>query len=328
MSAPTLDSIFPDHEARLLERVSGHARAVRESNLGEALERGLPKMEALARALEAFPPLHRPESLAGRARDASSLVERLLEAGTHALEWALPTKAVVSRAFGIAKVHFWSSLLIAMQDDDDEESGPLRAEIQEAWEEAIYTRLAEELYGSFVTSRSAPIELRRRAARSAVELWDGRIPFSTSEFCPLLRSAWVARTRAVRRFGTMMGTAELVDLLFKDCPREFIDVFLGSEDDLEMLQAFDEFLFDLPFEHLDEVRQRMAAEGRQSVGLEEVALYLGEDPERLRPRLGDPRATYGSFRRRRIRAQYRTHMRATGPKRTAESYVLEALLMQ
>ena len=35
---------------------------------------------------------------------------------------------------------------------------------------------------------------------------------------------------------------------------------------------------------------------------------------------------YRSFRTRRVKAQYRTSMEVPGPRRTAESYVLEALL--
>jgi hypothetical protein len=93
------------------------------------------------------------------------------------------------------------------------------------------------------------------------------------------------------------------------------------------VQAFEEFVFDLPFEDLSKVRQMMKEEGRAAVGPDEVAKYLGYPKGRLRPLIEDPKALYSSFRQRRVKAQYRTSMRAPGPKRTAESYVLEGLLL-
>ena len=42
----------------------------------------------------------------------------------------------------------------------------------------------------------------------------------------------------------------------------------------------------------------------------------------------DPKALYSSFRTRRVKAQYRASVAAPGPKRTAEGYVLAALLRE
>ena len=70
----------------------------------------------------------------------------------------------------------------------------------------------------------------------------------------------------------------------------------------------------------------MQRSGRTSVCPSEVAEILGVPVERLSHPVGKPKAMYSSFRRRRLAARHRVSMRLPGPRRTAESYVLEALL--
>jgi hypothetical protein len=72
----------------------------------------------------------------------------------------------------------------------------------------------------------------------------------------------------------------------------------------------------------------MNDEGRTAVGPDEVARYLGFPKGRLRPLIEDPKDLYVSFRKRRVKAQYRLSMHVPGPKRTAESYLLLALISQ
>jgi hypothetical protein len=178
-----------------------------------------------------------------------------------------------------------------------------------------------------VTSRSTKQELKRLAAQNLVALWEGRMRFATDRFCPLLRSAWAARTHAPRAFGTLMGASEIFSLLFAECDPKFVEWFTHHAGKSEQVQAFEEFLFDLPYESLERVRQRMAEEGKNVVGPQEVERMLGFHAGELRPLLGDPKALYSSYRRRRVKAQYRTSMGVPGPKRTAEGFLLEALLL-
>jgi hypothetical protein len=325
-----LDEIFTRREARLVARLRGFctsaSTAVAEDVRG-ALRVGFRSMGALATALSSYPSLYEAGTLGGKERTEATLMRTLLAAGEHGLEWSLPTKAVLSRTFGIAKVNFWVSLRYALHACDTEETKSLFADVQEAIEEAVYTRLAEELYASFVTSRVMAPQVKRLAIEQLMEIWEGRASFTTHRFCPILRSAWVARCRAPRVFGTMMGASEIVSLLFQDCDERFVESFTAADPGAERLQAFEEFVFDLPFEDLEKVRSMMAEEDRDVVGPDEVARYLGYPKGKLNPLIEDPKALYSSFRTRRVKAQYRTSMRIPGPKRTAESYVLEGLLL-
>lgn len=326
----TLEHIFTSREVSLVQRVQ-HFLPVAgpfTGDLQRALSTGFRGLGSIALAMDSYPSLREKRQLGTRVRTLESLMQALIDRGEHGLEWALPTKAILSRTFSIAKVNFFTSLAYCVDACKHvEDRGPLLAEIATAIEEAVYTRLAEELYTAFVTSRMTTLQVKTTAAQNLVALWEGRVRFATDRFCPLLRSAWAARTRAPRVFGTMMGASEMFGLLFADCDPKFIDWFTAHAGQSAQLHAFEEFLFDLPYESLERVRLRMIEDGRNVVGPAEVERYLGFEPGHLRPLLGDPKALYSSYRRRRSKAQYRSSMGAPGPKRTAEAYLLEALLL-
>ena len=325
-----LEDLFTSREIPVAQWLQTYTRSLpedRREDLTRAMAQGFGGLAAIVHAIRSYPSLRDKGTLGRRERSGETLMQKLLEAGAHAVEWSLPTKAVLSRTFGIAKVNFWTAMRYAVQACDTQRDAGLERAISEAIEEAVYTRLAEELYGSFVTSRSVSGDVRRAAIEALIDLWDGRVGFATHRFCPLLRSAWAARCRAPRAFGTMMGTSEIFHLLFADCDARFVDALTQGEDS-ERLQAFEEFLFDLPYESLVRVRARMQEDGKSVVGPEEVARYIGLAETGLRPLVDDPKALYSSFRTRRVKAQYRASVAAPGPKRTAEGYVLAALLRE
>ncbi len=325
----TLGRLFTPTESRLIEDIQAYLDdegADCAEDLHRMLDQGTHSLAAIVLAMESYPSLRDTEKLGGKERSQESLTRTLTEGGPHGMEWALPTKAVLSRTFGIAKVNFWTGIGYAIALTETEHGRQLRGRIEDAIDEAVYTRLAEELYGSFATSHTTDAEIRRLAVEHVIDLWEGRTRFATYQFCPILRSAWAARMRAPRTFGTLMGTSEIVQLLFQDCDERFVDVFSARDTDQGMIQAFEEFVFDLPYESLERVRAHMEVEGLTVVSPEEVAGLLGFKDHMLRPLMEGSKALYSSFRVRRVKAQYRTSMQTPGPKRTAESYVLESLL--
>ncbi len=323
----TLDRMFTAREADLVHRLTAFARdgaGDAAKSLEVALDDGYHRLGAIALALESYPALGENTKLADKERSMRSLVDTLERGGGHAIEWSLPTKAILSRTYGIAKVNFWTSLKYVLMPLASDASRDLLGGIEEAIEEAVYTRLAEELYGSFAASQNTTPRLKRAAIEHIIDLWEGRVRLATNQFCPILRSAWHARQRAPRVFGTMMGAQEIFQLLFQNCDERFLEVFTESEADDAMIQAFEEFLFDLPYENLEAVRKKMRDAEAGVVGADEVADFLGYST--LRPMLAGAKDLYSSFRRRRVKAKYRTSLNVPGPLRTAESYVLEALL--
>jgi hypothetical protein len=332
LSRRPLERIFTSREVSLVRRMiayseSGHAGNFQE-DLVRALQTGITGLGNIAEAIHSYPSLREKRTLGGKERSMTTLVEGLVVGGDHAFEWNLPTKSVLSRAFGIAKVNFFTSLRYVLEACQGDEPPALLVDLSAAVEEAVYTRLTEELLGSLITSPAIAADLKRMAAGQLVELWEGRITLTVDTFAPLLRSAWHARTRAVRVFGTLLGTAEILQLLFQDCDEGFVRWFARREVTLEEQQAFEEFLFDLPYESLEKVRHRMREDGLAAVDRTKVEEYVGLPPGALKATVADPKDLYVSFRRRRVRAQYRAATGAPGPRRPAEAYLLEAILRQ
>jgi hypothetical protein len=328
--ALSLEEIFTPREADLVRRTSAFADGGRAGpfriDLVRALETGIGGLGNIAEGIASYPSLRETRTLGGKERSVNTLIEGLIRGGEHAFEWNLPTKAVLSRAFGIAKVNFFTSLRYVIEACQGEEVPGLLEEISSSIEEAVYSRLAEELYGSLITTPSVSNDLKRLAANQLVEIWEGRIGFTVEKFSPLLRSAWAARMRAVRVFGTLLGTAEILQLLFGRCEAGFVTWFSRREVTHDEQQAFEEFLFDLPYESLEKVRVRMREEGLSVVDRTKVEEYLALPAGSLRPTVGEPKDLYVSFRRRRVKAQYRAATGAPGPRRTAEAYLMEAML--
>ncbi len=324
-----LERIFTPDEAALMRDLGHYVDRIPNgysTDLRRALADGLRSLATMALALESYPSLRDHHRLGAKERSFGTLMQSLIEGGGHGLEWVLPTKGVLSRTYGIAKVHFFTSLRYVVESCHDAEGEALTQRLTRAIDEAVYLRLAEELYASFIGSRTMPRDVKVLAAEHLIDVWEGRTSLVTSRFCPLLRSAWAARLQAPRVFGTLRGTQEILQLLFQDCDQQFVDFFVRHEHGSEPRQAFEEFLFDLPFESLERVRRRMREEGKTVVGPREVELYLGFGEGKLRPLVGGTKALYSSFRSRRVKAQYRASMGVPGPKRTAEAYTLEALL--
>ena len=329
--SPSLGEILTPSEADLVTDIQAFARSGTNgwaANLEETLDTGLQSLARLSLSLTSYPSLKESHVLGRKERSFDSLMRTLVEGGDHGLEWVLPTKAVIARTFGIAKVQFFMSLRYVVEACEGPAATAILQRLTAAVEEAVYTRLAEELYASFVTSRTTSRHVKELAAQHLVDMWEGRVELATNRFCPVLRSAWSARLRAPRVFGTLLGTTEIVQLLFEDCDNEFVSFFGQHASDSEQRQAFEEFLFDLPFESLERVRRRMREDGKTCVGPREVERYLGFGEGKLRPLVGGGKALYVSFRTRRVKAQYRASMGVPGPKRTAEAYILEALLLE
>ena len=80
------------------------------ADLHKALDAGLQNLGRLALSLESYPSLRDRQVLGRKERTYETLMRALLDGGEHGLEWVLPTKAVVARTYGIAKVQFLTSL--------------------------------------------------------------------------------------------------------------------------------------------------------------------------------------------------------------------------
>ncbi len=260
----------------------------------------------------------------GRDFSGESLVELLCRVPDYDLDLHIPTKAVLGQGYLIAKINFLKGLRYALEPLHA--SPELSAALSLHLGKAIYSKLAEELFLSIVTDTAAPDDVKTGAARFLARIWDERLVIAVDDFAPLLESVWRARSKLLPVLGTMLGTSEVFQLFREACDLRFLDYFGRDEVGHEQLVAFEEFLFGLSHEEITKLRQHMNEEEDGLMTLEGARALLGRTKLSWMPVNEGAQALYTSYKKRRVKALYRALTGADGPKRTAEEYVMMALL--
>jgi hypothetical protein len=324
LSTPAMDPVLDPAEANLVRRALDWLRAAAPGDSID-LRSQLDRVTTIGMAFDRSPSLSAPSQFGGVERDEAWFAGWLSHLDPLAGELALPEKAVLARAFLAAKIallrSFQAALAPGAPGGHAELAEGFAAELAQSIETAIATEILTDLQWDPGVGESTQV----RAAHQLILIWDRALELEVDDFCPILESAWQARSRIAALYGALLGTAEYVSLLEHDCPAEFLDFFCGdgpASD--ERHAALEEFLFDLTCDELEEVRAAMKQAGRSVVDADFVAQVLG------RPmtdgRLADADALYRSYRRRRTGAEFRRMTGAPGPVRVAESYLMIDLL--
>lgn len=236
------------------------------------------------------------------------------------LDLHLPVRVIFGRAYLVAKINFLKSVAYGL------EAAAAPAELRDRAEfelgQSIYSKLGEELFTSIVTDAGGERRVKLAAARSLFHVWEERLSTEIDDFAPVLESVWQARNKVRPVLGTTLGTHEFFRLLHECRDTRFLEYFEGDVPE-EQVQAFEEFLFGLSFEQLGAVRERMESEHASSISHEQARAGL---PPSWSPRATGPQALYTSYKKRKVKAQYRVLTSAPGPKRTAEEFVMTAFL--
>jgi hypothetical protein len=319
------DDFFLDVAERDLVARAFAAVGERMPDQRVALEGVLSRLRKTAELIRDSPSLSSSWSgLSGRTFSAGSLVEVLCRVSDYDLDLHIPTKAVLGQAYLIAKINFFKATRYTLDalDVPPELGQNLEVEIGQS----IYTKLAEELFVSIVTDPSASLQVKLGAARFLFHIWEERLLIEVDDFAPVLDAAWQARSKLLPVLGTMLGTHEVFRLFQEARDHRFLDYF-GEEDvEEEALLAFEEFLFGLSHEEIGRLRSRMTLEGKSCVSLDEARALLGNAAAPWTPQWGGAQALYSSYKKRRVNAAHRALTGSSGPKRTAEEYVLISFL--
>jgi hypothetical protein len=285
----------------------------------------LGRLRKAAELIRDYPPIAFSwGGLKGRVFSAESLVELLCNLPEYDLDLHIPTKAVVGEAYLVAKINFLKALAYTLEAVD----GPvaLRDRVELEVGQSVYTKLAEEVFVSIVTDPTAAPRAKKGAARFLFDIWDKRLLIEVDDFAPLLESTWRARSRLLPVLGTMLGTHEVFRLFQEAADHRFLDYFGEDDVEEEQLLAFEEFLFGLSHEEITRLRAHMGEEGRSCISLEDARMLLGSAKAPASPQPNAAQALYSSYKKRRLNAAHRALTAASGPKKTAEEYVLVAFL--
>lgn len=322
------DWFFFDAQERAL--VDDALEAIGASNAKQRafLEGMLARLRRLAELIRDSPSLSASWEISHGAKtfSAESLIEQLVRVPDYDLDLHVPTKAVVGQAYLIAKINFLKALGYTLRSA----SAPteLAARIDREIGQSIYSKLAEELFVSIVTDPGAASLVKTNAAKFLYRIWEERLLIEVDDFAPILESAWEARSKLLPVLGTMLGTHEVFRLFQEARDKRFLDYFGEDDVENEQLLAFEEFLFDLSHEEIARLRAHMVEERRACITLEGARELLGGAAATWAPHEHGAQALYTSYKKRRVNAAHRALTNASGPKKTAEEYVMSTFLSQ
>jgi hypothetical protein len=325
-----LSGCFPAQEfARLSDAVAVLAELDEGSRreITECLRQASRSLPPVGEAILACPSILGEQRLGGRERSPESLIDALLRCEELNMEFLMPTGAILGRAFVLAKLNFLKALAYLLEAAGDR-CRAAAAGLRDVAGDTVFSKLAEELLTGAISNPKNPEDLRRAAAQKLLVMWSDRLRTPIGEFQPVLRSAWRARGKVRAVFGTMIGVNEVFSLIQAECESRFVNYFARDRVTGDEREAFREFLFGLSYEELAQLQAYMEKRGLSVITPAEVSSVLSNRPQPLV--LGDPspERIYDSYKRRRIRAEYRALSGTPGPRKTAEGYIMESLLRE
>ncbi len=289
-----------------------------------AVREGLDRLGRAAQLVLDCPGLAH-ESRGGHSVSSEKLVDLLCRVPDYDLDMHVPTKAVLGNAYLLVKINFFKGLGYALEHALAPPE--LLERVQFEAGQSIYSKLAEELFIAILTDRAGKRNVKEHAARELFHIWEHRLDAEIDDFAPVLESVWVARDKVRPVLGTLKGTSEFFRLLASTTDHSFFDHFVDSDDvPPEELSAFEEFLFGISHEEIRKLREHLEHSEQGVVSQEQARGIVGRKADSWLPSWGGPQFIYSSYKKRKVKAHYRSLTGTDGPKKTAEEYVMVAFL--
>lgn len=269
-------------------------------------------------------------NVAGQHRDIHTLTDAICRSNPFTIETYLPTRAVVGRSYQVAKFNFLRLLVIAIRHhmEDSVEKESLINELSKLVRQGVIIMIAEDVLVSVASDHKLDINTRRKATYKLADLWEYRTSRSVRDFFPLLESIWEAKTRTTISYGTLTGTTEILTLMREGCDPSVVEYFSSDNILEEERQAWIELVFNATFEELETMRQYMEKNHKQVLKAEEVANLFNINPDELHQTIKTPVDMFYTFRQRQVNAYHRKMQSRSGPKKTAEEYLMIFYLKQ
>lgn len=316
-------SPFDEHERPIIEAVhqltieSSHPAA---GDLAGAIENQVSCLNQLGAVFAGYPSPVQEQRLGDKRRGLPTLVEALSRTNPANYEFYLPTRAIVSRTLAMAESNFYRLLRhICLEITESATARHCADQVADRLRVCLYTLLTEDVLSALASDDSTDSEIRSKSVVALAQIWERRLTYRVSDFFPILDATWDARRRVIAVGGTLQGMAEVFELFKAGCDQRFVDFFVRPNPTPEEIEAFREFLFGRTAEQLKRMSRRMVESGKHSIDLRKL-----DDTESLEGSV----AFYEFFRSRHLQAMARRLANLTGPKRTAEGYVMVAYLTQ
>ncbi|MFA5468724.1 MAG: hypothetical protein WC224_06675, partial [Sphaerochaetaceae bacterium] len=230
-------------------------------------------LETLAQIVERAPSPNTDLFNHSEGRTFDSLVHKLSSQGlSHVVN--LPTKAVLGHGFIVSKLHLFGMLLKLLKSHEELEV--CRERIEREYHDLLFTLMAEDLYTALINEQDIDEPWAKKAVHELIMMWDRRTSDYLEQFAYAIRELWQARHTVVPVLGTLLGTMEVMRLngLLSPVWSDFLTHLFSAEG---FANALEEFIFDLDYEEIVELRQRMREENLNLVSREQAWVLLEKE---------------------------------------------------
>ncbi len=278
----------------------------------------------LRQVVTGYPSILLEHTVAGDRRDVHSLTDSICRSNPYTVEASMPSRAVVGRAYVLAKLHFFRLLdkIVRHHAQDWQEKARVLLDLERFVRQTVLTVIAEDILTSIAADPQLHLDLRRKAVYVLADLWEHRTARSVKDFFPLLETTWEAKVRVRITYGALTGTTEVMDLLREGCDPAVIDYFTRDQISADERQALMELVFNATYEELETMRRYMKRHRMQVLGPEDVAQIFNVPLSRLHQTIATPKDMFFTFRERQVNAYHRALHDMPGPKKTAEEYLM------
>ncbi len=312
----------------ILEEARSADRSREESaaHLREVMD----QLVRLQQVVTGYPSVIKPSFMAGRKRDVHTLTDKICCSNPYTIEAYIPTRAVVGRAYLVAKFNFLRMLVRSVQHHvlDEKVQATLLEDLQRLVREMVTTMIAEDVLISIASDPQLELELRRKSTYVLAELWEHRTTSSVRDLFPLLNSIWCAKARTTISYGTLCGTTEILSLVRAGCDPAVLDYFGSESVPDEERESWLELIFNATFEELQTLRRYMEAHRKDVIDAQDVAEAFHVPISRLHQTVRTPEDMFFTFRERQVNAYHRHIHKLPGPTKTAEEYLMVFYLKQ
>ncbi len=315
--------VFTREEERIVQDVISVLTVKGLSEEVEAVSNNRSSLHDLANSISRYPSILESNKLINEQRTIESLITSICEREVPDMILRIPTKAILGRAYTIAKINFL--LMLNYISRNIPELAQYDDTVKTLIANNVFTMTAEEVYLAIVEDLSISTHIRHNAANLIAHNWEYRLDCGVKEFAPILQNLWRARNRLIPAFGTMMGFTELF-MMSNDTEPVWFDYLQRDELSDDEVFSLEEFIFGLTYEELVLLRSEMKRQRKTSLRRDEALVILGNKHSYPDYDADDSREMYRSFRDRKNHGRYRKRAGVEGPKKTFEENLMRFLL--
>ena len=300
-----------DSESQLIERIARYLDAKHPAESATVRQR-IAALEALCSGVSRLPLVEEILGMQNADADTDMVLQTI---GTFSISHGdknLPDRIRAVRNCLSIKFKEFSEFSQLVQNNSE-----LSQEVLRVIFSTVCTFTAEEVFFSLLEDQAFPTYIKLLLARELVSSWDTEVDFLLS-----LKTLWTTREITFPAFGSMIGSYELVRMLFS-LGADW-RVFCASQFGYDSVQwAFQEFSFGLSYEEINQVQAELNGSQGLATDFKDVSVFLGNHQRYAINKDASPLRIYDFFLDRKETAEKRKKIGIEGPWETLEELFIK-----